>query len=154
MSLFVGTYEYVLADQGRVNVPIKLRELLPEGKKTLAVVKWFNGCLAMFPVADMEEFARRLQDDRFQATEDGRLFRHMLLAGASVEKPDGQGRIPLNEIQLRHAGLTRKEKVVIFGNLERIEIWNPERLDLRFAQAEKDKHTLESLAIKVFGPGE
>jgi DNA-binding transcriptional regulator/RsmH inhibitor MraZ len=76
----------------------------------------------------------------------------MLLAGASVERPDSQGRIPLNEIQLRHAGLKRKEKVVIFGNLERIEIWNPERLELRFAQAEKDKHTLESLASTVFGP--
>ena len=47
---------------------------------------------AMFPVVDMEEFARRLQDDRFQATEEGRLFRHMLLAGASVEKPDSQHR--------------------------------------------------------------
>jgi MraZ protein len=149
--MFVGTGEAVVDDKARTIVPVKLRDQLPADKKNLAIVKWFNGCLAVFPVADLEEFAQRLKDDRFQGTEEGRLFRHMLLAGASVEKLDSQGRIPLSEQQLRHAGLERKQRVVIFGNLERIEIWSQERLDARFAQAGQDSHTLESLATTVFG---
>lgn len=54
MSIFLGQYEYVIDDKGRVNVPSKFRDALPQSDKQLAILKGSGGCLVMYPFAKVD----------------------------------------------------------------------------------------------------
>ena len=120
--MFLGTYTPKLDEKNRLFLPAKFREQLAEG---LVVTKGQEFCLTIWRRDDFMELATRVQGAPVtvrQAREYGRY----LAMTASEEKPDKQGRITISPHLKEYAGL--RKDVVVIGALNRVEIWDPERM--------------------------
>lgn len=150
MSTFIGTYEYNVDDKARFPIHKVFRDQLPEDQKKFAMVPWMDGCLAMFPVADMQEFQARFRRDQSFASPEARLFQRKVMYGASLVEPDAQGRVTLNQIQMTHAGLSKGSSLMLLGQMDRIEVWSPERLNEQLNNV--DQPSFDALAGGFFQP--
>lgn len=146
---FLGGKPVNLDDKSRLPVPSDLRDQIPEGVVKLAIIKGLDGCLFVYAANDIQQLTSRFSAGKFLSQAKARKFQRQLFHGASVVEIDGQGRIPLNPIQVEHAGLEKKAPVVVVGNLNRIEIWNPERYETQIKEDEEDG-SLEDLAAVFF----
>ncbi len=151
MALFLGKFAYGVDDKGRVNIPARFREqIAKELDPTLAIFKGTDQCIFVYPMSALEEIRSKFAKDQFTADREARKLQRLMADGGSTGHPDGQGRITLSEEQRQHAGLVKD--VVIFGNFNRIEIWNPDRLEEHLG-ADRGEG-IDSLAARHFGePG-
>jgi MraZ protein len=149
MALFLGKYQYVIDEKGRVNIPAKFREQLARlSDLDLVIVKGLDGCLFVYPMSEVEKLEAKFESDEFDSEGLARLFQRLMADGGTTDRPDSQGRVTLNDEQRAHAGLGRD--VVLFGNFSRIEIWEPERLKAHLAKPESMNLNLEDLAGRFF----
>ncbi len=126
MALFLGEFEHQIDDKNRLSIPARFREqCLKEADSTLAVIAGFDACLYIVPARSMEELRALLSLQRTEWHELARAFRLKLSSFGTTVTPDPQGRIGLTDKQKQYAGLERK--VMVVGNFERIEVWDPER---------------------------
>lgn len=116
--MFLGTHTPRLDDKGRLILPAKFREALAEG---VVITRGQERCLYVWPEADFNQFAEQLRAAPF-THKGSRDFARMLAAGASQEKPDKQGRVPIPVALRSYAGLARECTVV--GAMTRVEIWD------------------------------
>lgn len=116
--MFRGEYEYNLDDKGRILIPVKLRDELGAA---IMLSRGGDGQINIYPKARFEEIEQRVR-----ATTNTARFRQAdrFLAAANEGEVDRQGRIVIPPQLRKHAKLAGE--VVIVGNRERIEIWNPE----------------------------
>jgi MraZ protein len=129
--VFLGTHTPRLDDKGRLILPAKFRDELAEG---LVVTKGQERCLYIWPIA---EFARITEQMRLApVTSKGpRDFMRVLVAGASDEVPDKQGRITIPPALRAYAGLERD--CVVIGANSRVEVWDAEAWDRYLAAQEQ-----------------
>jgi MraZ protein len=147
MASFYGTETYSIDHKGRLSVPASMRR--DSGRKTAIttffLVAGFEGCLSLFSPEDwkrVEDRLRRLpMGDR-----RGRAFARGFLMDACKVTVDTQGRVTIPPALMHRAALGKE--AVLHGQVDRIEIWNPERL--KQVVAETDGR-LESLADEVLG---
>ena len=78
-------------------------------------------CLYVFPQAEFEAFAAKLQSQPLTARPT-RDFARMFVAGASAETADSQGRVVIPQPLRDYAGLAKD--IVVVGQLSRVEIWD------------------------------
>lgn len=117
---FTGEFRHALDDRGRVAVPVRFRGRLAEGA-TLA--RWLDGCLALFPQDEWDQFAARLR--ALPSTDPiGRQFSRFMSSGAVEVELDRQGRVLVPGYLRSYAGLAGGE-VVLVGALSRLELWAP-----------------------------
>ena len=147
MSSFYGTDTYAIDHKGRIGVPASMRRDASRKKllDTFYVVAGFEGCIALYPPEDWKRVEERLRripmGDR-----RGRAFARAFLMDACKVTVDGQGRITIPPALMHRAGLGKE--AVLHGQVDRIELWNPERLKSVVAETEG---RLESLADEVLG---
>lgn len=147
---FYGTETYAIDHKGRISVPASMRRA---GTRKQAIdafylVAGFEGCLALYAPDDwarVEERLRRLP----MGGRKGRAFARAFLMNATPVTVDAQGRITIPPALVVRAALGKE--AVLHGQVDRIEIWNPERLQAAVAEAEGQ---LESLADEVLGGGD
>lgn len=121
--MFMGEYNHSIDTKGRLIVPAKLREALGEN---FVVTQGLDGCLFVFPNDVWTEFEAKL-NSLPMTDKKARQFARYFLRGAVRPDVDKQGRI-LIPISLREsAGLEKEVTMIGVGN--RVEIWNPERLE-------------------------
>lgn len=149
MTPLLGGRAVTLDDKGRLAIPSDLRSLIPPDVGKLAIINAMDGCLAVYPLNEIEHLVDRFRSNRFFAEKKGRTFMRRLFRGSSVETLDSQGRLALSPAQIEHAGLTKKSPAIVTGLLDRIEIWNPERLE---ANEESVAASIEDLAEEFFAP--
>jgi MraZ protein len=126
MAIFLGEFEHQVDDKGRVSIPARFREqCLKETDPLLAIIGGFDPCLHIMPIHSMQEMQSLLSLERTELDEISRAFRLAYTSTGSTVTMDTQGRVPLTEKQRLYAGLDRK--VMVVGNLNRIEVWDPER---------------------------
>lgn len=132
MSSFYGTETYAIDHKGRISVPASMRR---KGRgaslNAFVLVAGFEGCLALYGVDDWKRVEERLRripmGDR-----RGRAFARAFLMDASKVSVDAQGRITLPPALVGRAGLGKE--AVLLGQVDRIEIWNPERFKTHVAE--------------------
>jgi len=117
-KMFIGEYNHILDDKGRVAVPVKFRALLKEGA---VVTKGLDNCLFLYTKNEWQELAVKLSKLPIGPA-NTRAFSRLMLAGAMAVDFDNQGRIMLPEYLRKFAGL--KKKLVIAGLYNRLEIWD------------------------------
>lgn len=150
---FLGQKTVNLDDKGRLAIPSSLRDLLPGGDvKRVLVINGLDGCVFVYPANQMNQLMKRLETGRFLSQKKARQFQRQLFYGSSVETLDGQGRIPLSQLQTDHAGLERKAPVTVVGNIDHIELWNPERYVAHVTAEDEDGRTLDEMAEAFFAP--
>lgn len=145
-SSFYGTQTYAIDHKGRLSVPATMRRRA-RGKALgeFMVVGGFEGCLELYTLEDWKRVEDRLRrvpmGDR-----RGRSFARAYLMHAARVTVDSQGRITIPPALLSRAGIGKE--AVLHGQVGRIEIWNPERLQSVLEEAQAH---MEEYADQVLG---
>ncbi|EEH64204.1 protein MraZ [Gleimia coleocanis DSM 15436] len=121
--MFMGTHEPKLDAKGRVILPAKFRDQLADG---LVVTRGQDRCLYIFTKAEFENIYDQLSKAPI-TSKNARDFLRVLMAGASDELLDKQGRLTIPQTLRRYAQLERD--VVVTGVGARLEVWDAQRWD-------------------------
>ncbi len=144
-DMFLGNYSHSFDNKGRLIIPAKYREDI--GARRLVVVPWWEKNVAVFPEDEFKNYIESL--NRLQGSaETKRRVKRFLLSKAEECRLDAQGRILINQDLRTFAGL--EKDVVITGDMDYFEIWNPETwstMDDDMMNAEEMSSELEGLKM-------
>ncbi|MDH5758349.1 MAG: division/cell wall cluster transcriptional repressor MraZ [Gemmatimonadota bacterium] len=143
MNGFVGQYEYQMDEKGRVSLPSAFRREADSDRFVL--LQWEKPYLTLFPAAKWGEIQERLLEFRRANAEAWNRVR-VIVSSAVEVAPDKQGRI-LVPAGLQSAG-GLAGTVILSGNIDRIEIWDPETYR---STVEQQAAGLEDFAHRLFG---
>jgi MraZ protein len=118
--MFFGLHERQLDDKGRVALPAPFRADL--GERCYLVIG-DSRCIDVYSSEEFEARAKEMIDavKRGEAT----ISRQRALAhSATVATVDKQGRITVDEKLREFARIPLSSKVVVTGNLDRVELWS------------------------------
>ncbi len=120
--MFVGVYERQLDERGRVALPSSYRGELGDH---CYLFFGDDGCVSVRSVDTFESEAAEM----VAKAKRGEVSRNRLRAFASSASQatiDKQGRVTLDARLREHAGLEPQAAVVVLGNIDQIELWDPE----------------------------
>ena len=123
--MFIGEYRHSVDAKGRVAIPARFRLQLDEGA---VVVRWVEGCAAIFPKAAFEALAEKVSSLPI-ANEQARAVSRFLFSSDFEVERDAQGRIVLPAAIREWAGLG--SDAVIVGAGDRVDIWAPDRWEAK-----------------------
>ena len=131
MARFIGRYEHSLDVKGRVILPAKLRASFDT---QAFLTQQFDRCLALWTPEGFEELSEAMQAKQ-QIEEERNSVR--LWASTSVEvELDRQGRFAIPQFLREFAGLEIEKPAMITGDLDHIELWNPQEFAARVQPSE------------------
>ena len=119
--MLLGEYLHTLDTKKRISLPVKFRK---EVGKKVVVTRGLDNCLFVYSLKSWEKISTKLGKLSIGQS-DQRGFNRFLLSGAVEVEVYSVGRILIPDFPKDFAGL--KNKVVITGVHDRIEVWN-ERL--------------------------
>jgi MraZ protein len=122
LSGFLGRYEYQLDAKGRVALPAPFRREAGDGRFVL--LQWESTHLSLYPEATWKDVQERLVAFR-RGDKAGQRFVRKILSNAIEVTPDKQGRILIPAWLQEGAGL--EGSALLVGQLNQVEIWNPDR---------------------------
>ncbi len=138
MNYFSGRFLNSVDIKGRVAIPHKFRKLL--GASQIVITKGLDGCLYSYTVENWEKLLEKLEN-LSQWNSSARKLRIFFAGNADYVDIDKQGRINLNSnfIKLLKLDNSNKERKVLFvGDIDKIQIWNPEDFDQFMGDVESD----------------
>ena len=147
-NTFIGEYAYSLDSKGRVNVPAKFRQSLSEdNENTFVITRGVDPCIWVYPLSHWKEIESNLRN-LSSISKIHRTFVRNTARYASPSTYDKQGRITLTPSLIEYADLDKD--VLIIGMINKMEIWNPDRLDETDQQnMEIDPAAYDDLADKI-----
>jgi|SRR3989338_3155297 len=119
--MLIGEYQHTLDPKKRLAIPSKLRKELGE---QAVLTRGLNNCLSLYPMHEWQKFTVKLSELPV-GSGDTRSFSRLMFASAVEVEFDQLGRILIPEYLKTYAGL--KQKTVIAGVSNRLEIWDEER---------------------------
>lgn len=122
--MFMGEYQHIIDDKGRVIMPSRFRESLGYN---FIITKGLDNCLFVYPKEEWTVLEKKLRQLPL-TNRDARAFVRFFFAGAAECTLDKQGRV-LIPGNLREHGKLVKDAVII-GVSTRIEIWDKEEWDI------------------------
>jgi MraZ protein len=120
--VFVGVYERQLDERGRVALPAPYRGALGDH---CYLFFGDDGCVSIRSVETFQIEANEM----VAKAKRGEISRDRLRAfssSASEAAIDKQGRVTLDARLRDHAGLEPQAAVVVLGNIDQIELWDPQ----------------------------
>ncbi len=120
-GMLMGTFTHNMDAKGRMNFPVKLREILGD---VFIITKGLDGCLFVYSTEGFEELADKI---RQVPLSKGRELQRFFMAGACEAEADKQGRILIPQSLREYAGITKD--VIVIGASTRAEIWDKEKWD-------------------------
>jgi MraZ protein len=128
--MFLGEYQHLVDQKGRVILPAKFREDLADG---LVVTKGLEECLFVYTPAEWAKQEGKIAETPLTG-QDSRAFQRTFFSGAAKAVPDKQGRVLIPQNLRDYASLTKD--VVIIGVGGRAEIWDKSKWNKYSAEAE------------------
>lgn len=119
--MLIGEYSHIIDAKKRLAVPSKLRKELGE---RAVLTRGLDTCLFLYPEKEWQKLTEKLSELPVGQAST-RSFLRLMLAGAVEVELDQLGRILVPDYLKEYAGL--KQKVVITGVYNRLEIWDEER---------------------------
>jgi MraZ protein len=116
--MLIGEYTHSIDEKNRVSLPAKFRSEM--GKK-LVVTPGLDNCLFVFTLKEWAAIETKLNTSSLLQS-DNRSFNRFMFGGAVEAEVDSIGRILIPDFLRDRASL--KNKVVIIGVSNRVEIWN------------------------------
>lgn len=116
--MLIGEYTHSIDEKNRVSLPAKFRSEM--GKK-LVVTPGLDNCLFVFTLKEWSTIETKLNTSSLLQS-DNRSFNRFMFGGAVEAEVDSIGRILIPDFLRDRASL--KNKVVIIGVSNRVEIWN------------------------------
>jgi len=131
-KMFIGQFEHSIDEKNRIAIPSKFRRKF-QGE--VIITKGLDGCLFLFPKAKWEQMATGI--GQLPTTKSSaRMYARLLLASASQENFDSQGRIVVPVFLKEYAKL--KGKVVVTGLYDRVEVWDKKAWEQVEEKVDKD----------------
>ena len=123
---FSGEYLNTLDAKNRVNIPAKFRKALdPVNDKTFVITRGFDECLILYPIYQWNILEQQLAS-LSSIRNRNRNFVRSVVRYASHVRYDSQGRIILPDNLKLYSSI--KKNVLIIGMINKIEIWNPDKI--------------------------
>lgn len=116
--MLIGEYTHSIDDKNRVSLPAKFRSEM--GKK-LVITPGLDNCLFVFTLKEWSTIESKLNTSSILQS-DNRSFTRFMFGGAVEAEVDSIGRILVPDFLRDRASL--KNKVVIIGVSNRVELWN------------------------------
>ncbi|HDP37298.1 MAG TPA: transcriptional regulator MraZ [Candidatus Atribacteria bacterium] len=129
--MLIGEYHHNIDPKKRIALPAKFRRELGN---QMVITKGLDNCLFLYPLKQWEKISEKLSEMPIGQA-DTRGFNRFMLAGAIEADLDSMGRILLPDYLRNFAGL--KNKVVIAGVYNRLEIWDESKWDKYKMKIEK-----------------
>ena len=123
MPAFLGAFEHQMDEKGRIALPSAFRKEA-EGDPLVLMHGWDDAHLTLLPNPVWLQVLERLREVRRTDETMANSVRRLLARAAEVT-PDKQGRI-LVPAPLQ-AAASLQGAVILHGNIDRVEIWSPER---------------------------
>jgi len=126
MTRFLGTHKGKLDKKGRISVPAGFRHALAGlGEQDLVFFpSYTQPCIECWPAGEFDD-ATAGHDALDLFSKDSDDFAGAVFAQAAQVRPDGEGRVSLEERHIAAAGLT--EALLFIGQRRRFQIWDAER---------------------------
>jgi len=139
--MFTGEFEYRIDEKGRVPVPPRFRRQLEDG---LVLSFSQDGCISLYPVAEWEKIANKLNSNGSFETSKMRRLKRAIFATAFPGEMDGQGRITVPAKLREYAGI--ESDMVLVGMNNYMELWSNEKWQSELTTSmEQAWQTVESL---------
>lgn len=125
--MFQGNTNTSIDEKGRIIIPAKFRKhILPDANDILNVTLGRDKCIWLFP---SNEWAKVLETVRNTNpyTDEEVLMRRQMFFYADELTIDSQHRILIPQQLKELVGI--KKEILLLGQLERIELWDPETYD-------------------------
>ncbi len=146
MTQFIGEFPLKLDAKSRISLPAGLlRQLNPEEAGKWVINRGFEACLVLYPAVEWDRMVTELGRLNPYVREN-RDFLRYFLRGATALDSDTAHRILLPKALLQYAGIERD--LVLFGHLNRIELWSEQAYHRMLDQEPQD---FSALAEKVMG---
>jgi len=144
MSFFTSEYECKLDAKGRLVLPAKLKNALPESSTSeLVIRRSFEVCLTLYPMVEYKKIFSKIAGLN-EFNEANRRLQRNFFRGNAVVELDGSGRLLIPKPMLKYAQL--EKDVILVGMGNRIEIWNPEKYEDALIQ---DPQEFSEMAEKI-----
>jgi MraZ protein len=134
--MLIGEYRHTIDAKKRIAIPASFRKEI--GKK-IVVTRGLDNCLFVYPIKQWERVAEKLAG-LSMGQADTRSFSRFMLAGAVEGEVDAMGRVLIPDFLKDFAGL--KQKVVVAGIQNRVEIWDEKRWKDQSERIEKQADVL------------
>lgn len=130
--MLIGEYQHTLDTKKRLAIPARLRKELGE---RVIVTGGEDNCLFVYPMGEWQKLTDKLSalPQGQKATRD--FLRHTFSSAVEIEL-DHLGRVLIPDYLKNHAGL--RQRIVIAGVYNRLEIWDEERWINYKAETEKN----------------
>ncbi len=116
--MFIGEYRHTFDSKNRISLPAKFRKELGP---SVVVTRGLDRCLFVYPKAAWKKQAERIAVHSTGGAA-GRGLSRLMLAGAVEADVDSAGRILIPDYLRTFA--TLKEKSVVAGVNDRVEVWD------------------------------
>ena len=115
---FVGSYPHSLDSKKRVFIPAKYRDDLGD---EFYITRKFGKYLSIYTAEDWQAYVEKIEK---LPESDAEEIQDFILGAAQKCTPDASGRIILDELLMRHAGI--EKNVVFVGAGRQIRVWSEE----------------------------
>lgn len=133
--MFIGQYKYNLDEKNRLVIPLEYRKEL--GNKVV-INKGFEKCITIYPIDVWNELVEKMSSLAINQ-KDNRAFARYYMSSAFYKDFDSQGRISIDEVLRKYAGITSENKgCVVAGANKIIEIWTQDAWER--IEAERDEN--------------
>ncbi len=148
LNTFTGEFSYTVDAKGRVNIPSKFRKVLSvDNEDTFVITRGMDPCVWVYPIVIWQNIENDLKN-LSSLSAINRTFVRNTVRYATPLTYDGQGRIQLTTNLINYADLDKK--TLIIGMVNKIEIWNPERLkEIDKKNMKIDSTAYDDLAEKI-----
>ncbi|MEC8983878.1 MAG: division/cell wall cluster transcriptional repressor MraZ [Candidatus Neomarinimicrobiota bacterium] len=148
LNTFTGEFSYTVDAKGRVNIPSKFRKVLSvDNEDTFVITRGMDPCVWVYPVVVWQNIENDLKS-LSSLSAINRTFVRNTVRYATPLTYDGQGRIQLTNNLINYAELGKK--TLIIGMVNKIEIWNPDRLkEIDKKNMKIDSTAYDDLAEKI-----
>ena len=148
LNTFTGEFSYTVDAKGRVNIPSKFRKVLSvDNEDTFVITRGMDPCVWVYPIVVWQNIENDLKS-LSSLSAINRTFVRNTVRYATPITYDGQGRIQLTNNLINYAELGKK--TLIIGMVNKIEIWNPDRLkEIDKKNMKIDSTAYDDLAEKI-----
>ena len=148
LNTFTGEFSYTVDAKGRVNIPSKFRKVLSvDNEDTFVITRGMDPCVWVYPIVVWQNIENDLKNLSSLSAINRTLVRNTVRYATPLSY-DGQGRIQLTNNLINYAELGKK--TLIIGMVNKIEIWNPDRLkEIDKKNMKIDSTSYDNLAEKI-----
>lgn len=142
--MFRGSAPAKIDDKGRLKMPTGFMRVLEEGHGLDVFITSVTGESALvYPLKAWEEIEKRLSQTPSSDRAKQRFLERVNYYGQQLSL-DNQGRVVIPQILREKAQIVGE--VVVIGQIDKLEIWNRERLDARIDDEPFTEEDFQSLA--------